>query len=38
MEEREIMAMGDESVVWGAIDAGIQAAFGYPGTPSIISK
>src|SRR5512138_207477 len=26
--------LGDESVALGAIDAGITAAYGYPGTPS----
>src|SRR5205085_12132858 len=26
--------LGDESVALGAIDAGISAAYGYPGTPS----
>ena len=26
--------MGDEAAAWGAIDAGISAAYAYPGTPS----
>jgi indolepyruvate ferredoxin oxidoreductase, alpha subunit len=30
----QIMAMGDEAVAHGAIDAGVKGVFGYPGTPS----
>ena len=30
----EIILLGDEAVARGAIDAGISAAFAYPGTPS----
>src|ERR1035437_2144037 len=30
----EIILLGDEAVARGAIDAGISAAYAYPGTPS----
>ena len=30
----EFILLGDEAVARGAIDAGISAAFAYPGTPS----
>jgi len=33
-ETKQIMAMGDEAVAHGAIDAGVKGVFGYPGTPS----
>ncbi len=31
---KEMVLLGDEALAMGAIDAGISAAYGYPGTPS----
>ena len=31
---KQILALGDEAVSYGAIDAGVKGVFGYPGTPS----
>ena len=33
-EKKEVLALGDEAVSYGAIDAGVKGVFGYPGTPS----
>jgi indolepyruvate ferredoxin oxidoreductase alpha subunit len=33
-EPRELFLLGDEAVARAALDAGISAAYGYPGTPS----
>ena len=31
---KQVLALGDEAVSYGAIDAGVKGVFGYPGTPS----
>ena len=33
-EQKTVLALGDEAVSFGAIDAGVKGIFGYPGTPS----
>ncbi len=33
-EQKTALALGDEAVSFGAIDAGVKGVFGYPGTPS----
>ena len=33
-EQKTALALGDEAVSFGAIDAGVKGIFGYPGTPS----
>ena len=34
MQEMRTLLLGDEAVAAAAVDAGIGAAYGYPGTPS----
>ena len=33
-KQKQVLALGDEAVSYGAIDAGVKGVFGYPGTPS----
>jgi len=34
LNQKQLLALGDEAVSFGAIDAGVKGVFGYPGTPS----